>query len=261
MAPDPSNNTSSSDSGHGLDASPEQKRAAIASANRKHDIQQHPPTHQTALSIGDISIPLKTTVLPATDLPPVNRQANSTKAGDSESRDGPMAAFLRATGSALRSGAASLRTVRTLAYASEAGVSFKEVLPKNLYISTWVLSGLYCVADIGVRTQLAPAPSKTRVLVDWTVFHTAASMVVPGLVIHYIRHGAESVFNRFPRLPPRLKVWGPAVTALASVPFVCHPIDEACHWVLDRTVRPQLDRLGPPCADAFANEGHAKKKE
>ena len=29
-----------------------------------------------------------------------------------------------------------------MAYASEAGVSFKEVLPKNLYIGTWVLSGL-----------------------------------------------------------------------------------------------------------------------
>ncbi len=80
-------------------------------------------------------------------------------------------------------------------------------------------------------------------------------MVVPGMVIHYIRHGAETVFKRFPALPPRFKgaligfwllrlpitlfmltsvscflintmlpVWGPAVTALASVPLVCHPI-------------------------------------
>jgi hypothetical protein len=95
--------------GHGLEVSPAQRRATIANINRQHDIREHPPTHQSAVTLGDITIPIKTTVLPPAAPP---HQHSKTEERNADSRDGPMAAFLRATGSALRSGAASLRTVR-----------------------------------------------------------------------------------------------------------------------------------------------------
>ena len=100
--------------GHGLEASAAQRRAAIAQINRKQDQHEHPPTHQTAVSVGDISVPIRTTVLPPADLPPRHRaDQQQPKDRDADSRDGPVAAFLRAAGSALRGGAASLRTVRS----------------------------------------------------------------------------------------------------------------------------------------------------
>jgi hypothetical protein len=111
------------------------------------------------------------------------------------------------------------------AYASEGGVSFKTVLPRYLYLSTWGLSGLYVVADIGIRVHEAPEASKLRVGVDWTIFHTAASMVVPGVVIHYIREAAAKGVAAIPKMPPAGHRWLPALFAVASVPFIVHPID------------------------------------
>jgi hypothetical protein len=117
MAPNSSSSSSAASDpslqpGHGLEASAAQRRAAIAHINRKHDIHEHPPTHQSSVTVGDISVPIRTTVLPPADLPPHHNRGQSNKDKQADSRDGPMAAFLRAAGSALRSGAASLRTVR-----------------------------------------------------------------------------------------------------------------------------------------------------
>ena len=93
-------------------ASPAQRRAAIANINRKHDLHEHPPTHQTSVTVGDITVPIKTTVLPPVGHHHAGEHAKKDNARSADSRDGPVAAFLRASGSALRSGAASLRTVR-----------------------------------------------------------------------------------------------------------------------------------------------------
>jgi hypothetical protein len=51
-----------------------------------------------------------------------------------------------------------------------------------------------------------------------------------------------------PHTPPESSLpdrYIPAALALATVPFIVHPIDHGTDWVLDRTVRPYLDQLGP----------------
>ncbi len=66
------------------------------------------------------------------------------------------------------------------------------------------------------------------------------------------RHGFSSVLLKaVPTASPTMKKYVPAALALATVPFIVHPIDHGTDWVLDLVVRPYLDILGPapPKAD------------
>ncbi len=56
----------------------------------------------------------------------------------------------------MSTGARAISSVRLLAYASEAGVSTVDVIPRKAYLATWALSGAYVVADVFVKVQAAP---------------------------------------------------------------------------------------------------------
>ena len=60
------------------------------------------------------------------------------------------------------------------------------------------------------------------------------------------RHGFSAVLGKVaPQLSPTAKKYVPAAMALATVPFIVHPIDHGTDWVLDLVVRPYLDTLAP----------------
>ncbi len=67
-----------------------------------------------------------------------------------------IAGYVRGAGAALAGSARAVSSVRLLAYASEAGVSTQDVIPRSAYLATWVLSGAYVVADVYVKVQQAP---------------------------------------------------------------------------------------------------------
>jgi fission process protein 1 len=133
---------------------------------------------------------------------------------------------------------------RFLAYASEAGESFRPIIPKYMVNFAYAASIIYVGADIAVHTHQMIRENKPRNEIilkttDRTIWHSFASMLLPAFTVHaivkYCGKGFNNLayFNRY----PRVRTWGPTMIALTSIPFIIHPIDHATDFVMDNTLR------------------------
>lgn len=138
-----------------------------------------------------------------------------------------------------------LASQRMLAYASEVGESFRPIVPQWLVRSSYALSFLYVGADVahthqellknGVETQ-------QKLLIetaDRFAWHCSASLLLPALSVHTIVSGSTRLLNKVPSAQnwPRTKAWAPTVIALASIPFIIHPLDHLTDFAMNNTIR------------------------
>lgn len=138
----------------------------------------------------------------------------------------------------------SMNVARPLAYASEVGESVKSVVPKVVYRSLWGLSIGYVAVDTSVQvynlSEIQGVTNKdiTVKTFDTVIWHSIASLAVPGLTIHTIVNGAHKATSMVPaKMFPRAVALCPPLVGLASIPFIIHPIDRATDWFMDNTFR------------------------
>jgi fission process protein 1 len=150
---------------------------------------------------------------------------------------------------AVRGGATLLSQQRALAYASECGEAMRPVVRPNWVRASYALSWAYVGADTGLQTLDHWTKTQDRKqtairFADTAAFHSIASMAAPALTIHTVVHQSGKLLGlpsmaSFLKTMPRVRAALPTLLGLATIPFIVHPLDEATHWVMDRTVRTQ----------------------
>ena len=81
-----------------------------------------------------------------------------------------------------------------------------------------------------LRTQKA-----TFEFIDCLTWQTAASVVVPGLVINRLVYVSGLLTKNLAHAPARR--WLPTIIGLSAIPLIIHPIDHGVHFAMDNSVR------------------------
>jgi hypothetical protein len=132
----------------------------------------------------------------------------------------------------------SMQLARPLAYASEVGESFRHVFP-YLVKPLYALSIGYVVGDIGIKyyhVQHKNSNYKKWFLLDLSLWHLGASLVLPAVVINRYIHTIAWVLKRT-TLPIKVIKYAPTVTGLCLIPFIVHPLDHFTDWAMDESFR------------------------
>ncbi|KAI8807182.1 hypothetical protein BJ742DRAFT_336886 [Cladochytrium replicatum] len=113
------------------------------------------------------------------------------------------------------------------------------VLHSSMAHSGTVLLGAYYSYERGDRTSTI-----SRVIAERLSFHSIASVILPGIVIHQSLHSFEHDLNRRVALAKRNSSisrklwvpspialrWGPTAIALTLIPFLPLAFDEPVEW-------------------------------
>ena len=132
----------------------------------------------------------------------------------------------------------SIELARPLAYASEVGESFRKVFPK-LVKPLYALSIGYVFADISIKYYSVIHKSyeyRKWFLVDLSIWHLGASLVLPAVVINRYIHTLAWCMAKMNFGNRAMKII-PTVTALCLIPFIVHPLDHFTDYAMDATYR------------------------
>lgn len=103
----------------------------------------------------------------------------------------------------------------------------------------------------GKLLAAAPAPATRHLspvaatVLDSLVWHSAASLLLPYLIINRTVWAASRALAAHPRLSPALRHALPSLAGLAMIPLVVPHIDHAVDAWMDGAVRPRLNLLPP----------------
>ena len=133
--------------------------------------------------------------------------------------------------------------LRYLGYANEVGEAFGPLYPKYVRPS-YGIALLYVGCDTVDKTwkSIQHGDGTIQTLQkssDALVWQTLASVLIPGKIIHLVTAGATHTCSMdfATRLPKPLRLYGPTVIGLATIPFIIHPIDHAVDYLMDNTLR------------------------
>jgi mitochondrial fission process protein 1 len=165
--------------------------------------------------------------------------------------------------------------LRYAGYANEVGESFRYQLPRFV-LPSYVIAFSYCLGDAfctGYRSYFNDVPlinhrnqsivNKHSTLgterrnqalyqaLDALAWQTAASVVLPGAVIHIIvkltramvisaassSMVAGAVNSTSTKGPALVREWTPTLAGLASLPWIISPIDHSVDFAMDHTTR------------------------
>lgn len=139
--------------------------------------------------------------------------------------------------------------LRYMGYANEVGEAFRPIIPK-MVAPSYGVAILYVLADArdkatkayNLSAAASPAGTADLALVveqggDCLIWQLAASVFIPGFVIHQVVHFLGWALKQSPSVPALAKIWVPTLCGLAVIPFIIHPIDHGVDFVMDRTIR------------------------
>jgi fission process protein 1 len=93
----------------------------------------------------------------------------------------------------------------------------------------------YIATDITVTVAEAKPEERKIVLFDRTLWHSMASLVIPGVTVHQtVKFTSKAVKNMANVHAKRII---PVAVGLGIIPFIVHPIDHFADFVMDKTVR------------------------
>ena len=129
--------------------------------------------------------------------------------------------------------------VRLLGYANEVGESFKPLIARSAYYSSYGVAGAYVVTDAWWRSTTTTKNTPAVEAVDTLLWQGLASVAIPGFVINRV------VWATGRLSPPNLAMGlVPTVMGLACIPLIVKPIDHGVDAFMDLCVRP-LYRSSP----------------
>ena len=133
--------------------------------------------------------------------------------------------------------------LRYLGYANEVGEAFGPLYPKYVRPS-YGLAFLYVGCDTADKTWKSVQNGDRTIQTfeksgDALIWQTLASVLIPGKIIHLVTSSAThaSKMDFATRIPTPLRLYGPTVIGLATIPFIIHPIDHAVDYLMDNTLR------------------------
>ncbi|KAF4689399.1 Mitochondrial fission process protein 1 [Perkinsus olseni] len=127
--------------------------------------------------------------------------------------------------------------VRLLGYANELGESFKYLISRPAYLTTYGVAIAYVLADTFDKTKRAERRQQWKVALDTLGWQMLASVAVPGLVINRVVWATRRVMQQR-QLTNKLL---PTYLGLACIPLIVTPIDRTVDWLFDNTIRKQRD--------------------
>jgi fission process protein 1 len=92
--------------------------------------------------------------------------------------------------------------------------------------------------DIDENNEIFYNKMKIKVI-DLTIWHTFASMILPAITIHTIVNTSTKglkLLTKSTVLPNKLKIL-PTVIGLCSIPLIIHPLDHITDYAMDSSVR------------------------
>ena len=177
---------------------------------------------------------------------------------------GKAAAVMAAKKTAVTQVVRAVGEARPLAFANEAGVAGKTLIPRWVYLASWGISGVAIVADVATKTMDAKegcvnlqgydVDRRAATAAYWSLFHVPASLVVPAVIIHKVVHMTENAVKDAKRLPGRAKAVLPVVAALLAIIPVVPIVDHSFEAVMEPT-------LGKYLGVEFHHHGHFKGSE
>lgn len=132
----------------------------------------------------------------------------------------------------------AMEIARPLAYASEVGESFRNVLPK-IVKPLYALSIAYVFGDIGVKYYHAREKNSEYLkwyMIDLSLWHLGASLILPAIVINRYIHTVTYVLAKR-NVNVKLLKYFPLFSALVLIPFIVHPLDHFTDYAMDNTFR------------------------
>ncbi|KAF4666698.1 Mitochondrial fission process protein 1 [Perkinsus olseni] len=127
--------------------------------------------------------------------------------------------------------------VRLLGYANELGESFKYLISRPAYLTTYGVAIAYVLADTFDKTKRAERRQQWKVALDTLGWQMLASVAIPGLVINRVVWTTRRVMQER-QLTNKLL---PTYLGLACIPLIVTPIDRTIDWLFDNTIRKQRD--------------------
>jgi len=126
--------------------------------------------------------------------------------------------------------------VRYLGYANEVGESFKSLIPKSAYLSTYAISIAYVSADTLDKSENL---KKKLTAADVFIWQMLASVIVPGFTINRICHFSRLGLMRSSTSFRNYKYNKYIVSGigLGSIPLIVKPIDHSIDYIMDESFR------------------------
>lgn len=143
-----------------------------------------------------------------------------------------------------------LPILRPAAYMSDVGETLRPftkinkpiITPKFIKMMYGISIG-YVLLDTGVKTHKRWEETngdikKTGITcLDISLWHTSASMVLPGLTIHSIvKYSGKMIEKTIKTKTMPIKLL-PTLIGLLSIPFIIHPLDHLTDYIMDMTSR------------------------
>ena len=132
----------------------------------------------------------------------------------------------------------AIEMARPLAYASEVGESFRNVMPK-LVKPLYALSIGYVFGDIGLKYYHAREKNSEYIkwyMLDISLWHLGASLILPAVVINRYIHTVTYILSKR-NVSMKIIKYFPTFSALALIPFIVHPLDHFTDFAMDNTFR------------------------
>jgi hypothetical protein len=132
---------------------------------------------------------------------------------------------------------------RAMAYSNEIGESFRYVTHPWFVASTYVFAGIYIMGDTAIKVghQMGNDMKFNKMaqyqLIDTSLFHIFASMVIPSVTIHTAVKMTKTICNSM-NTSYRTSRIAPIVVGLGMIPLIVGPIDHSVEYLLDTYVRP-----------------------
>ena len=131
--------------------------------------------------------------------------------------------------------------VRLLGYANEVGESFKPLIPRTAYLSSYAVSATYVVADAAWRGSHPPSDNSSVIeAVDTLLWQGMASVAFPGYVINRVVWAARH--TSIGRTSASVRTWLPTAAGLFCIPFIVKPIDRSVEVIFESCLRPWYKR-------------------
>ncbi|RNA00787.1 mitochondrial fission process 1 [Brachionus plicatilis] len=145
--------------------------------------------------------------------------------------------------------------VRYLGYANEIGESFRSMISQVAVRATYGVSFGYVFMDVidkgkktfvkekklsesGVEKE-SPVIKTAKIATDCLVWQSFASVIIPGFTINRICKLSSFILQKNGAALRTNKILS-TIIGLGSIPLIIHPIDHACHKVMDKTIRPMI---------------------
>lgn len=100
---------------------------------------------------------------------------------------------------------------------------------------TFKLAFGYIATDITVTVAEAKPEDRKLVLFDQTLWHSMASLIVPGVTVHQTVKLTTKMVKNMANAQARRVI--PVAVGLGIIPFIVHPIDHMADFVMDNTIR------------------------